>query len=392
VVDKKPRPLSRGILYLLIMIIGLILIYASGSPVESMVRIVIGIFSLLTALFFVALLIALPRSLSILFDLVRARLAMSRGDYDRVEARLNKALTRAEAAGRNRDRLIGPVFAFLADLRRVQGRYAESESTFKLALANYAKLAPSRRIPRANALCNLAVLYINQGRFAEAEPLCREALAVFERAKHATRVVVMLNLGKVLAGLGDPAQAEDLTRQALTLAEQQGKRGRYAQCIALVSLGDLYRLQGRLPEADALVRRGLECHSATFPASEANIRLRLWSVLSEILREQGQLDKAESICELAQQLIDKNKGGEYLNADRCLATLARIRVAQNRPSEAETLFWRCLAILKESAPEHPERVKRLTECAALLRNLERSAEAEQLETEAKAIPVAVLRA
>jgi tetratricopeptide (TPR) repeat protein len=178
----------------------------------------------------------------------------------------------------------------------------------------------------------------------------------------------------------------------LKLAEQQGKRGRYAQCVALASLADLCRLQGRLPEADALVRRGLECHSATFPASEANIRLRLWSALSEILREQGQLEKAESLCELSQQLINKDKVGEYLNADRCLATLARIRVAQNRPAEAEALFRRCLAILQESAPEHPERARRLSECAAVLRMLDRQAEAEQMEAEAKAIPVAVLRA
>lgn len=395
-VDKEPRLSPRAIIYPLI-VIGLIVFYAfdlrsQEARQEWRDRIFSWGFLLASILGLVAFLIILRRHVSILLDLVRATLAMSRGDYDRAEARLNKALERAEAAGRNRDRLIGPVFALQADLRRVQGRYAEAESTYKQALANYAKLAPSRKINRAIALCNLAVLYIHQGRFAEAEPLCREALAVFERAKHASRAIVMLNLGQVLAGLGDQAQAEDFTRQALKLAEQQGKRGRYAQCAALANLADLCRLQGRLPEADALVRRGLECHSATFPASEANIRLRLWSALSEILREQGHLEKAESLCELAQQLINKSKGGEYLNADHCLATLARIRITQDRPAEAEALFRRCLAILKESAPEHPERARRLTECAALLRKLERPAEAEQLEIEAKEIPVAVLRA
>jgi tetratricopeptide (TPR) repeat protein len=384
--------MQRAVVYLVV-VFGLMasyLIYQQGVDVSE--GIVPVIFLLAILAFFVVLLIALRGPLQILVYLLRSRIATNRGNFERAEAHLNKAMARAEATGRNRDKFIGPVYALLADLRRVQGRYAESESIFKQAIANFTRLGKSRTTNVANAACNLAVVYIHQGRFAEAEPLCREALAIFERAKHVGTPVVMLNLGQALAGLGNRDRAEELTRQSLKLAEKQGKRGRYAQCVSLANLADLYSEQGRLSEAGTLAHRGLDYHSKVFPASEAFMRLRLLNALAEVLRKQGHLPEAEALCEQAQQLVEKNKGGEYFNMERCLTTLARIRVAQNRPAEAEAMFRRCLEILQESAPEHPERAKRLTECAAVLRRLDRPDEAEQMEAEAKAIPVVVLRA
>jgi tetratricopeptide (TPR) repeat protein len=168
------------------------------------------------------------------------------------------------------------------------------------------------------------------------------------------------------------------------------KRGRIARCLSLACLADLCRRQGRLSEAETFARHALEAHSEAYPASETAIRLRLFNVQAEILREQGRIEEAESLCERSQQLIGKDS--EYFSRDRCLATLARIRIGQNRLAEAEVLFRRCLAILEQSAPEHPERVKRLQELAVLLRTLDRPDEAEKLEAEAKAIPVSVFRA
>ena len=62
-----------------------------------------------------------------------------------------------------------------------QGNYPEAEKQLGAALKEAEGLGPQD--PRlATSLNNLAVLYIIQGKYAEAEPLYKRALAIFEKA------------------------------------------------------------------------------------------------------------------------------------------------------------------------------------------------------------------
>ena len=63
-----------------------------------------------------------------------------------------------------------------------QGRYAEAEPLYKRALAIQEKALGPDHPDVATALNNLAVLYRHQGRYAEAEPLYKRALAIEEKA------------------------------------------------------------------------------------------------------------------------------------------------------------------------------------------------------------------
>ena len=64
----------------------------------------------------------------------------------------------------------------------MQGRYAEAEPLYKRALAIREKALGPDHPDVAKALNNLAVLYQKQGRYAEAEPLYKRALAIREKA------------------------------------------------------------------------------------------------------------------------------------------------------------------------------------------------------------------
>ena len=75
---------------------------------------------------------------------------------------------------------------FLGLTRLQQGRLADAEPVLQRALRHFEEAewseagdATKARRNRATALCNLAALHINQGRFAEADLLCRDALAIF---------------------------------------------------------------------------------------------------------------------------------------------------------------------------------------------------------------------
>jgi tetratricopeptide (TPR) repeat protein len=71
----------------------------------------------------------------------------------------------------------------LAQLYQAQGRYADAEPHYKRALAIYEKALGPDHPNLAASLNNLAELYRAQGRYADAEPLYKRALAIKEKAK-----------------------------------------------------------------------------------------------------------------------------------------------------------------------------------------------------------------
>jgi hypothetical protein len=99
---------------------------------------------------------------------------------------------------------------------------------------------------------------------------------------------------------------------------------------------------------------------------------RFLNVLAEIVRLQGRLDEAEALCQRSQALTEKAFGADHINLDGCLASLGRIRLAQGRDAEAEQFLRHSLAILEQVVvPEHPERIAREEEYAAVLQRLNR---------------------
>ena len=70
----------------------------------------------------------------------------------------------------------------LAVLYRNQGKYAEAEPLYQRSLAIWEKALGKDHPDVATSLNNLAVLYHNQGKYAEAEPLYQRSLAIKEKA------------------------------------------------------------------------------------------------------------------------------------------------------------------------------------------------------------------
>ncbi len=72
---------------------------------------------------------------------------------------------------------VARILSNLAELDRVRGRYAEAEPLYKRALTIWEKAVGADSPDVALGLNNLAALYDAQGRYAEAEP---EASAISE--------------------------------------------------------------------------------------------------------------------------------------------------------------------------------------------------------------------
>ena len=106
--------------------------------------------------------------------------AYGSGDYRTAGARFEAALIEAQAF-RGDDARLGLTQQWLGYVYQTQGRYADAEPMYRRSLAIYEKVLGRDHPDVADSLNNLAVLYRAQGRYADAEPLYRRSLAIREK-------------------------------------------------------------------------------------------------------------------------------------------------------------------------------------------------------------------
>ncbi|MDA2914716.1 tetratricopeptide repeat protein, partial [Acidobacteriia bacterium AH_259_A11_L15] len=111
------------------------------------------------------------------------------------------------------------------------------------------------------SLNNLALLYHNQGRYDEAEPLYQRSLAILEQAlgpEHRHVASALNNLAGLSYDRGRYALAEPLYQRALAIYEQALGPEHPQVAVGLHNLALLYRAQGRYAEAEPLFGRALD--------------------------------------------------------------------------------------------------------------------------------------
>src|SRR4051794_34627300 len=100
------------------------------------------------------------------------------------------------------------------------GRYAEAEPPLKQAVARAERENGPDTPQAAGQLNDLGALYSTQARYAEAEPILKRAIAINEKAfgpDNGTVAPLVINLGDVYFRQGRYAEAEGLYRRALAI-------------------------------------------------------------------------------------------------------------------------------------------------------------------------------
>ena len=120
----------------------------------------------------------------------------------------------------------------LAGLYDDQGRYADAEPLYKRSLAIREKALGPDHPDVATSLNNLAALYDDQGRYADAEPLYKRSLAIREKAlgpDHPDVATSLNNLAALYTSQGRYADAEPLV-PALVGDSRKGAWSRSSRC------------------------------------------------------------------------------------------------------------------------------------------------------------------
>ena len=193
-----------------------------------------------------------------------------------------------------------------------QGRYAEAIPVAKEALRVAETTFGPNDPNTATSLDNLAVLYYVQGKYAEAEPLFIRALAIGEKTlgpDHLNVATNLYNLGALYNRQGKYAEAEPLYRRALAIQEKALGPDHPDVAYSLTDLAVLYYSQGKYAEAEPLFERGLPILEKALGRDHPEVATGQ-EMLARVYLEQGRYSEAESLYKGAQAIRKKTPGSD----------------------------------------------------------------------------------
>jgi CHAT domain-containing protein/tetratricopeptide (TPR) repeat protein len=268
------------------------------------------------------------------------------------------------------------------------GKYAEAIPLAKRELALYEKALGPDDPKVADALSNLAELYFNQRRYADAELLYKRALAIREKTLGPEDPYVGLtlaNLADTYEAEGRLADAESLYERALAIEEKEFGPGDANVTPLVERLAETYRGEGRYTEAEPLEKRLLAAYERAFGSDDVRVGGTL-NDLAALYRLEGRYAEAEALYKRALAIEEKAGGPDDSNVGAVLNGLAILYTRQGRYADAELLYKRALAIGEKAyGPNHVVVGFALVNLATVYVTAKRYADAEPLYTRAVAI-------
>jgi CHAT domain-containing protein/Tfp pilus assembly protein PilF len=255
------------------------------------------------------------------------------------------------------------------------GKYSEAIPLAEAMLANQEKGPPTKDL--AGALNNLAQLYGEVGRDADAEPMFKRALAIMEKVVGLESVDIAIELNNLAALYQRQqryAEAEPLFKRALALSERSLPPNHPDLGRALNNLATNYEKQDRHTESEALTRRALALYEKVAPESPAVATLL--NNLGQIVKAEGRYNDAEPVIKRSLAIREKVLGRDHIDVARSLNNLADLYQREQRYADAEPLFKRALAIRQQTVgADHPDTVASANNLASLYQAVGRTAEA-----------------
>lgn len=279
----------------------------------------------------------------------------------------------------------------LAQLLQAREEYDEAEILMSRAIEiDQLCLEPGHPDLLADHMA-LGRLYQAENRLDEAEVVLRNVLEQIQQTgtRNDLRVANCLDqLGQVLFEGDRLEEAADLTGRALEIAEALfGEHPKTA--IHLESHSRLLQACGRLPEAEALIRRALTIAESQMPPDPPVLAGRLRN-LALFFEDQGRFPEAVSLLRRSHCVLEEYYGPEHPKLAPHLSDLARLLHASSAGNltEAEHLLRRAWELNERSYPPgDPILVADLKAMARLLRDAGKLSESEELMRRALIIDI-----
>jgi CHAT domain-containing protein len=200
------------------------------------------------------------------------------------------------------------------------------------------------------------LLYYNQARYPEAEPLYLRALAIREKisgAEHIDVARTLTNLANIYQRQARYAEAELLYLRAIAILEKALGPEHPDVADLLNNLAMLYNDQARYAEAEPLLLRSLAINEKAYGPEHPYVAKSLHN-LASLYKDQVRYAEAEPLLLRSLIIFEKVVAAEHPDWSVVLSSLALLYKAQARYAEAEPLLLRSLTIREKAlGPEHP---------------------------------------
>jgi tetratricopeptide (TPR) repeat protein len=297
------------------------------------------------------------------------------GQYTESESAYHQALAgfeRLGAAGAH-DRIV--TASNLGTLFRAEGRYPEAESLLLDCLWQAESLAGKDSPEAARPAAGLAGLYLAWTEYQKAESFALQAKAVFERslpagASDLTNILSLL--GSIYLEEGRYAEAEPLFRSTLEGATPRLAARTYSE-LAVAALR-----QDRLNDADSLERKALEIDRQG-NALPSPMTAAIHNNLADICLNRNRYVEAEQNYREAIEIWESIVGKQHPDTAKAYMNLANFYHLRGREAGAEELYRHAIEIFeKVYGKNHLLALVANNELADVLRAEGRYTESERL--------------
>jgi tetratricopeptide (TPR) repeat protein len=242
---------------------------------------------------------------------------------------------------------------------------------------------------------DLALVWGEQGKCAEAVALYRQALAAEQRVlgkDHPDALKSMNDLGFVLCdGTKEYSEAEKLYRQALAARERVLGKDHPDTLTSMNGLANVLRAEGKYPEAEELYRQALAARQRVL-GKDHPMTLRSMFNLGSVLFDQHKYAEAEELDRQTLAAMQRVLGKDHPLALRCMNYLAKALRGQGKYAEAEELHRQALAArVRIFGMDHQDTLSSMNSLANLLDDEGKYPEAEELHRQVLAASQRVLR-
>jgi CHAT domain-containing protein/tetratricopeptide (TPR) repeat protein len=238
-----------------------------------------------------------------------------------------------------------------------EGKYSEAEQYLTATLDSIESDPAPDPAARADALHTLGELLRSQNRYPEAAARFAAARASLEGAA-APDAGLLADITSSLAGLHlDRAEYDDAEHEARRFLDLLDAHPEAAtperRVIGRNNLGEIYRRQGRLEDAQPILTEALDAaREALCPDNPTLLFFRI--NLAMLLAERGQAARAEALYRESLRATEAALGPSHPSVAQSLHDLAGFLASTGRAAEAVALGDRALLIREEIfGPDHP---------------------------------------
>lgn len=259
------------------------------------------------------------------------------GKTDEAAALAERYVDLARNAFGEDDPEFATAITWLGSLYQSQQRYAEAEPLLKQALViRETAFGPDHTLV-ATSLNNLAGLHEAQGRAADAEPLIARANAIRVKPVGVGALEVLPRQIQELRWGGKAEEAAKLAEHYLALAKARHGADQPGVVPALREVAVLYESQGGTAEAEALLKQVLAIREAAFGADSSEVAESL-QALARLYQVAGLYQEAEPLLKRALAIREAVYGQRHETVIETIEAIAGLYLAAGRKDVAEKLF------------------------------------------------------